>query len=455
MASLTKTLQTQHVRLIIQVLFLLAMVFVFCYSLLETDWIGMPIISLLLIVMITGNIIRIVERSNRDFAQFINNISHDDFTTSSGSSNQIFAAHAFIEAQKTLLSKYRKLKADRSAQTDYLQMVVDHVDAALLCFDENFRIEFTNRAAEQLLKRRYLPSLQSIANIDAGLAEAVRDLETGENKVLKLVLDGELNQLILSATEFVLLEKKYKLVSLKNIKGALDEREIESWQKLIKVLTHEIMNSMTPIVSLSRYVDGMISDKEALAALQDPDSEQSRDLHLSLEAIKSRTQGLMDFVDKYRSISNLPKPKFAHVILNSLFERIDLLFAERASEQGIEFSFDLKPKELVLTADESLLEQVIINLVSNAFDAVKGRQNKKVRIEARLTDEGKTLIRISDTGCGISKEVIDNIFTPFYTTKENGSGIGLTLSRQLARLNQGSLSVSSIEGEGSQFTLSF
>lgn len=389
MASLTKTLQTQHVRLIIQVLFLLAMVFVFCYSLLETDWIGMPIISLLLIVMITGNIIRIVERSNRDFAQFINNISHDDFTTSSGSSNQIFAAHAFIEAQKTLLSKYRKLKADRSAQTDYLQMVVDHVDAALLCFDEDFRIEFTNRAAEQLLKRRYLPSLQSIANIDAGLAEAVRDLETGENKVLKLVLDGELNQLILSATEFVLLEKKYKLVSLKNIKGALDEREIESWQKLIKVLTHEIMNSMTPIVSLSRYVDGMISDKEALAALQDPDSEQSRDLHLSLEAIKSRTQGLMDFVDKYRSISNLPKPKFAHVILNSLFERIDLLFAERASEQGIEFSFDLKPKELVLTADESLLEQVIINLVSNAFDAVKGRQNKKVRIEARLTDEGK------------------------------------------------------------------
>lgn len=455
MASLHRTLQTQHVRLIVQVLLLLAMVFVFCYSVLATDWVGMPIISLLLIVMVTANIIRIVEKSNRDFAQFINNISHNDFTTSSGFSNQIFGANTFIEAQKTLLAKYRKLKADSSAQTDYLQMVVDHVDAALLCFDENNRIEFTNRAAEKLLQRRYLPTLHSISLIDTGLAEAIQELDTGENRVLKLVLDGELNHLILSATEFVLLEKKFKLVSLKNIKGALDEREIESWQKLIKVLTHEIMNSMTPIVSLSRYVDGIVSDRETLEALQDPDSEQSRDLHLSLEAIQSRTQGLMDFVDKYRSISNLPKPKFAHLELKPLCERIELLFAERAKQEQVDFTVELHPQELVLTADESLLEQVIINLVSNAFDAVQDRETRKVTIQAALTDEGATTIRISDTGYGISKEVIDNIFTPFYTTKENGSGIGLTLSRQLARLNQGSLSVSSLENEGSQFTLSF
>jgi len=455
MASLTKTLQTQHVRLIIQVLFLLCMVFVFCYSLLETDWIGMPIISLLLIVMITGNIIRLVEKSNRDFAQFINNISHDDFTTSSGASHQIFAGQTFMDAQKTLLSKYRKLKADRSAQTDYLQMVVDHIDAALLCFDENNHIEFVNSATEQLLKRRHFPTLQSLSSVDESLVEAIDALKAGESQVLKLVIDGELNQLILSATEFVLLEKKYKLVSLKNIKGALDEREIESWQKLIKVLTHEIMNSMTPIVSLSRYVDGIVSDEETLAAIQDKESEQARDLHLSLDAIQSRTQGLMSFVDKYRSISNLPKPKFAHVQLQSVFERIELLFSEKARERSIEFVIKLEPESLVLSADESLLDQVIINLVSNAFDAVEDRETRQVTMRGWLSDDGKTMIRISDSGCGISKDVIDNIFTPFYTTKENGSGIGLTLSRQLARLNQGSLSVSSLENEGSQFTLSF
>lgn len=455
MASLIKSLNSQHTRLVIQVLLLLAVAFVFCYSLLQTDWIGTPAISFALIVLITGNIIRLVEKSNRDFAQFLDNVAHNDFSSSTGVSNHAFAGQSFIQAQKTLLSQYRKLRADRSAQTEYLQMVVDHIDAALLCFDQSGRVEFTNKAAEQLLKKRYISSLATIASIDTNLARSLEDIRPGENRVLKLMLGGELNQLILSATEFVLQEHHLKLVSLKNIKGALDEREIESWQKLIKVLTHEIMNSMTPIVSLSRYVDSIVSDKQALAEAQNPDTEQSRDLHKSLEAIMSRSQGLMNFVDKYRSLSNLPRPKFDDVRIRALCERIELLLAEDTRAQGIAFFTKVQPPDLVLSVDESLLEQVLINLLSNAIDAVSGQELKKISLNAWVNESGKTLIQVSDNGSGISKEVIDNIFTPFFTTKDAGSGIGLSLSRQLARLNRGTLSVTSIEGEGSRFTLSF
>ena len=455
MASLISILRSQHARLLLQVAFLVGTTFIFCYSLILTDWIGTPIISFIVLLVIVVNIIRLVEKSNRDFAQFLNNVSHNDFASSSGSSNQGFSARDFTEAQKTLLGKYRKLKADRSAQTEYLQMVVEHVDAALICFDTDGKIEIINRAAEQLLNKKYINSLNIVRKLNAELADALWAIRAGDTRVLKLVINNELHQLILTATEFVLLERKYKLVSLQNIKSALDEREIESWQKLIRVLTHEIMNSMTPIVSLSRYIGGVVGNEELTQRLTDQSSEQYKDLHQSIEAIASRSQGLMEFVDSYRSLSNLPEPVFDEIEVKGLFERIELMFKEQIDEQSIRLETKVDPENATLIIDVKLLEQVLINLMSNAIDAVIENNNKQIQLQYENDIYGKSKIRVIDNGSGIGKDIIDNIFTPFYTTKETGSGIGLSLSRQLTRLNNGTLSVSSSEGEGSQFTLSF
>lgn len=455
MASLISLLRSQHSRLLMQVALLVTAVFIFCYSILETDWIGTPIISFVVVLIITANIIRLVEKSNRDFAQFLNNVSHNDFATSSGSSKQGFSAADFNSAQKTLLSKYRKLKADRSAQTEYLQMVVEHVDTALICFDEKGKIEIINRAANQLLNKRFINSLYTISKLNKELADALKKIEAGETKVLKLVINNELHHLILVATEFVLLETKYKLVSLQNIKNALDEREIESWQKLIRVLTHEIMNSMTPIVSLSRYIGDVVGNESLSPQLTDQNSEQYKDLRQSIEAIASRSQGLMEFVDSYRNLSNLPDPIFDQVDISALFERIELLLKEKMQANGITFTTAVTPADCTLTADVKLMEQVLINLLSNAIDAVSSKPDKKIELSCTQDSNRKTVIRVLDNGCGIGKDIVDNIFTPFYTTKEEGSGIGLSLSRQLTRLNRGTLSVSSIEDVGSQFTLSF
>ncbi len=455
MESLTSLLKSQHGRLMFHVALLIGAIFAFCYSLLETDWIGTPIISFFVIAIIIANIVRLVEKSNRDFAQFLNNISHNDFASSSGSSNQGFSTRDFIDAQKTLLGKYRKLKADRNIQTEYLQMVVEHVDAALICFDSEGKIEIINKAAERLLNKKYISSLNIVAKINKELADAFWSIRAGETRVLKLVINNEMHQLILTATEFILQERKYKLVSLQNIKSALDEREIESWQKLIRVLTHEIMNSMTPIVSLSRYIGGVVGSNELSQRLTDRSSEQYRDLRQSIEAIASRSQGLMEFVDSYRSLSNLPEPVFDEIKIVTLFERIELMFKEQMETQSIHFDSEVIPDTAVLVADVKLLEQILINLISNAMDAVVERTEKRIQMRCEQNMYGKTKIKVSDNGHGIGKDIIDNIFTPFYTTKEKGSGIGLSLSRQLARLNKGTLAVSSSVGEGTQFTLSF
>lgn len=453
-SSLRKILRTQHVKLVVQVVLLLGFTFSFCYSLLESNWLGVPVISLIIIVILTANIIRVIEKSNRDFAQFLSNISHNDFATFSGSSNQAFSGRDFIDAQKTLASKFRKLKADRSAQYQHLQMVVEHVDTALICFDSNGKIEFINRAATRLLNKKYIANLDVVASLNQELADCLVEIHADETRILKLIIDRQLHQIMLSATEFVLLEKKFKLVSMQNIKHALDEKEIESWQKLIKVLTHEIMNSMTPIVSLSRYIEGVVADKQAVAKLADESSEQYRDLQKSVDAIASRSQGLMDFVDSYRSLSNLPIPVLSELSIVALFERIKLLLKEKIDDAEINFSSAVEPQSLSMVADVNLLEQILINLLSNAIDAVAG--NSVRNIELACHQQGnKILMQVTDNGCGISKDVIDNIFTPFFTTKETGNGIGLSLSRQLTRLNKGTLEVSSTAGSGSQFTLTF
>lgn len=455
MGSLTNSLKGQHLKLILQVTLLVASAFLFAYSILQTNWVGTPIISLTFIALITTNIIRLSEKSHRDFAQFLNNVSHNDFSTSTAASTDGSSAKTFVDAQKTLLAKYRKLKVDRSVQNEYLQMVVEHVDTALVCFDSTGNIEFINNAAGELLSRKYISSVNIISKLNKDLGNALKTIRSGDNVVLKTVIANELQSLMLTASEFVLLEKKYKLVSMQNIKNALDEREIESWQKLIKVLTHEIMNSMTPIVSLSHYVKKVVGDPSLASQLSDEKSEQHVDLQQSVEAISSRSQGLMEFVNSYRSLSNLPEPEFSNVKIELLFQRTKSLLKGRLETGSIQFVTQVEPSTLSITADTKLLEQVLINLVGNAIDAVGGADSPTVELLCSKAPSGKVLIQVKDNGCGISRDIIDNIFTPFFTTKEQGSGIGLSLSRQLTRLNKGTLNVSSLEGTGSQFTLSF
>jgi two-component system nitrogen regulation sensor histidine kinase NtrY len=455
MNSLISKLKGHRGQAIVSVSVLLFVVFLFCYSLLNTQWVGTPILCILVIVIVTMNLMRMTERSNENFTQFINNISHDDFSSTTSHSNIEKSAQMFVSAQRTLLDKYRTLKADRSAQHEYLHLVVEHVETALLCFDDEGRVEIINNAAKLILKNKYIRTVSKIELISPGLAQALRNIKAGESLVLKVVIGNDLSQLMLTATEFRLIGRNQKLVSMQNIQSALDEKEIESWQKLIKVMTHEIMNSMTPIVSLSNHLESIFSSSENVDLGISKDGEQYKDIVQGIASIASRSHGLLRFVQAYRSLSNLPRPELREVIISDLFQHMSTLLEDRMSTLGITFECSVKSKSLSVTADINLLEQILLNLLNNAADAVSGTEGAHIELLASRMDQRNVVIQVRDNGCGISKLYLDDIFTPFFTTKENGTGVGLSLSRQLARLIDASLSVESCEGKGSRFQLLF
>jgi signal transduction histidine kinase len=278
----------------------------------------------------------------------------------------------------------------------------------------------------------------------------------GEKSLVKLEVHGEFLQLVMYATEIRLHGQSQKLVSIQNIQSELDEKEMEAWQKLVRVLTHEIMNSLTPISSLASTVNGMLRPETQNGLTQkELTVDAMRDVRGAVETIEKRSQGLLHFVDAYRNLARIPRPNFGIVPVADLFRRVEQLMQERFSSAQISFSKHVDPTSLELTADAELIEQVLINLVRNAMDAVMDRNDSSIALAGRIGENGRVIIEVTDNGIGIPKDVQDRIFVPFFTTKPNGSGIGLSLSRQIMRLHRGSISVNSEPGRQTAFTLRF
>lgn len=242
--------------------------------------------------------------------------------------------------------------------------------------------------------------------------------------------------------------KKYTLISLQNIHSELEEKEMEAWQKLIRVLTHEIMNSVTPISSLAGTVNKLLNDPGKL-------DDEISDIKNAVKTIQKRSEGLIHFVENYRNLTKIPKPNFETFRVSVLTDRIYNLMKNEFAGNNIKFNTSIVPDNLTLSADSELIEQVIINLLLNAKFAIKNQQNPEISIRSYTDAGSKVIIRVEDNGPGISKEIQDKIFIPFYTTKKDGSGIGLSLSRQIMRSHFGSITVVSKEGEGTAFILRF
>jgi signal transduction histidine kinase len=281
-------------------------------------------------------------------------------------------------------------------------------------------------------------------------------LKSRENALVKVEDENELLHLALYASEFKLRGQKYSLVSIQNIHSELEEREMEAWQKLIRVLTHEIMNSITPIASLTSTVSGLIKDTYR-KKIEDNKlrNEHLNDIQQALQTIQKRSQGLLHFVDAYRNLTLIPKPNFQIFLIKELFDRIKKLMQANIEQNSIQFKVNVEPETLELTADPELVEQVLINLLLNAFQAVKGRKSARIELNALLDGRGRIIIQVGDNGPGISKENQEKIFIPFFSTKEEGSGIGLSLSRQIIRLHHGSIGVYSEPDVQTIFTLRF
>jgi len=242
-------------------------------------------------------------------------------------------------------------------------------------------------------------------------------------------------------------EQTYRLVAMQNIQSEIEETEIEAWQKIISVLTHEIMNSITPISSLSSTL------KTILNEMKEPNAETIEDISSAVNTIKKRSEGLMSFVDKYRSITKIPKPNRHNFSVTSLFKRIEILMDSALDGKDIKFSFEINPINLEMNGDSDLIEQVLINMLNNAIQSLSETKNGIISLSAYIDSNSRAILKISDNGAGILEENIERVFVPFFTTKKEGSGIGLSLSQQIIRAHGGRIHVTSKPNEETVFTI--
>ncbi len=416
------------------------------------------ILSVLFFVQIV-TLIRYTEQTNIKLTRFFESIRHADFT-SSFTDNELGSSFEGLNKEfNEVIEAFNKNKTEKEEHFNYLLTVIQHVSIGIIVFKKDGTVDVFNNAVKRLLQ---LPRLRNIKNLDvieSDFPDKLLNMKAGDKSLIKVFVADELLQLSMHATQFRMRGDEYILVSFQDIHPELEQKEIESWQKLIRVLTHEIMNSITPISSLAETVDDILVSHEKDIPSPEDYKEDMENVRQAITTIGNRSKGLLNFVELYRNLTRIPKPNFRHFYVENLFERAVELLGPKFELNNIETSIRIFPKDLKLLADPDLIDQVLINLLLNAIDAVSGKRTDntvpKITIVASVNLNNRTTIEVADNGKGINQDLLDKIFMPFFTSKTTGSGIGLSLSRQIMQMHKGSISVRSKQEEGAIFTMVF
>ncbi|HHT99787.1 sensor histidine kinase [Xiashengella succiniciproducens] len=445
-------------ELIIRILLLTGTIFVFVYLVNKTQLTFTTIAVLLFAVVQIMLLIRHVDKTNQLLNSFLQSIRYSDFTRTF----QVESTDSSLNKLKTTLNEvirdFQSVRAEKEESYHYLQTIIQHIGIALIAYQRDGSVELINNATKRLFQVRNLPNIQVLSSYSHELVQKLLTIKHGENALVKVRDKDDLLQLSIYGTEFKIHNRNIMLVSIKNIQHELDDKEMESWQKLIRVLTHEIMNSITPISSLSSTVNGLINDIIERAGANEQNveiTEELQEISSALSTIQKRTEGLIQFVNTYRNLTRIPTPNFTIFQVSRLLNNIYELHRAELEALNIECTLIVEPPTLELSADEMLIEQVLINLIKNSMHALEHRTNARIQLRAFLNRRGKITIQVVDNGPGILPEVLDKIFIPFFSTKPLGSGIGLSLSRQIMRLHGGSLNAFSEPEKETIITLTF
>jgi nitrogen fixation/metabolism regulation signal transduction histidine kinase len=424
------------------------------YLFFETDFIAAGIFICLVAAYQIFALIRCVTKTNRELTRLLDSIKYADFSQSFSNNLKGSGFEELHAAFTAVIKEFQSAKLEKEEHFRFLQTIVDHVGIGLIAFDPEGEVELINNAAKKLLKISRLRNIVDLESVSIRLAGKLRELSPGANELVKLQQGDDLLQLSIYATGFVLRKQQLMLVAMQNIQYELEEEEMKSWQNLIRVLTHEIMNSITPIASLASTAYGLLKDNQE-CEVPETMNEVVVDVRDAVNTIEKRSKGLLIFIENYRKLTRIPVPDFKIVSIKDLFDRVEQLMQDQIELKSINFSTKIDPETLTITADAGLIEQVLINLCKNAVEAVDGISHPKMKLKAETDGRGNPVIKVADNGRGITEEVAEKIFIPFFTTKQQGSGIGLSLSRQIMRQHKGTLRVSSAPNEKTVFKLRF
>ena len=408
-----------------------------------------------LIVLQTWMLVNQVNKTNTDLEKFFSSAQNNDSSVRFSEKTKNNSFRKLHDRMNNINTIIQNVKIENERTSQFLQSVVDHVDIGLLSFDMNGKIEIYNRAAKRYLNVQQPQQLSSLKTMNDEIFKIINTIKPGQEILHKMKIDNLLQSILVKAIELKFESNVIKLVSFQDITNELDKKELDSWQRLIRVLTHEIMNSISPITSLTTVISGYFKkkDDEKPIPLEFIDHQIVSKTLSGLNTIEETGKGLLDFVDKYRSLTSLPKPNLSKFTIDSLFLNCKLLMESNISN-NIKITASVYPEDIAIVADYAQVEQILINLIKNAIEALSNKKNGTIHLKAFYADDG-ILIQVEDNGIGISSDIIEDIFVPFYTTKENGSGIGLSLSKQIMQNHDGTISVNSAPNKGSKFTLKF
>jgi two-component system nitrogen regulation sensor histidine kinase NtrY len=427
---------------------LVATIVVFAFMLAGSDRNFILIIALLgAIVFQVAKLLQIVETSNTNIASFLDSIRFDDLSQSFKTESNDPSVQRLHTELNEALAKLRTTRKEKDSEYQFFKNIVQHAAIGLLTFKKDGSIQIINSAARRLLRITKAERLDDLKGVSEELVETFQKLKTGGRELVRIKFGDESLQLSVYVIELTLRDEEVKLVSMSNIQSELEEKEMEAWQNLVRVLTHEIMNSVTPISSLAGIVEDDLKhriDNQSETPLK---KEELADMYLSLQTISKRSAGLIRFVKEFRNLTHIPKPKLADVPLKELLEEMALLHKKELADHGIAIKTEVTPSDMI--------EQVLINLIKNAIQSFDEQTDKAIELRGYHSEKGNPVISVKDNGAGIDVEALEKIFIPFFSTKKTGSGIGLSLSKQIMRQHEGNITVKSKLGEGTEFLLRF
>ncbi|UXX79622.1 ATP-binding protein [Reichenbachiella carrageenanivorans] len=406
-------------------------------------------------------LIKYLDKTNRELAGFLDSIKYDDFTHTYTTKKTGTSMDDLYLQFNQVIKKFREIRAEKEAQHQYLRTIVQHVGIGIITFDKTGEIQIINATAKSLLGIDLIKNVKQLKNVSHELVNSLLELKTGGRDLLKIEKKGEEIQLAIYAIELMRRDEEFKLISIQNIKSELEEKEMDAWQNLIRVLTHEIMNSVTPISSLAATIESELESQinREDFKVENISKEDLADFHMALHTIHKRSEGLIKFVSDFRNLTRIPIPQLEDVLICDLIRPILSLLRFDIEQNDIKINLNVEPEQLIIRVDKEQVEQVLINLLKNAIQAMGENEEmnklKEITICAAIASDDRVVVKIADNGTGIDEEALKKVFIPFFTTKKTGSGIGLSLSKQIMRKHNGNISVHSVVNEGTEFMLSF
>jgi signal transduction histidine kinase len=399
------------------------------------------------------DMIRFQKKAQDEVSQFVESIHYRDFSRHFDVRRAPTELKPLRKGFNEINTTFKLISRERETQYHYLQKILELVDTGILSYEnETGETGWLNEAFKNLIGIPYLKTIHSLEKREEALYNEIIKLKPGESKVITIKRNQQLIKILIAASVLRSDDKMYKLVAFQNVSEALDETESKAWQKLLNVMTHEIMNSVAPISSLADTLKNRLQSPEIANS---PVSSQLEDLELGIDTIKRRSEGLLKFTESYRNLNKITKLDLKKILVRDLFENLNSLMHPTMEKKHIELEIVLRDPALAIEADINLIEQVLINLMVNAIEAVKDTDDPRICLSAEVQANNRTVVKVADNGMGMPTELMDKIFIPFFSTRKTGSGIGLSLCKQIMLLHKGNIQVQSAEGKGSAFLLQF